>query len=92
MFPRFFVKKLIFLEFLGYGMQIEGKQNTVSTIAKCDLVIKNWKRTNQRMYRLEVAMTIFMRCEDPMEEEVRSVANSSSTSQPVQDEEMALRI
>ena len=73
-------------------MQIEGKQNTVSTMAKCDLVIKNWKRTNQRMYRLEVAMIIFMRCEDPMEEEVRSVANSSSTSQPVQDEEMALRI
>ena len=64
MFPRFFVKKLIFLEFLGYGMQIEGKQNTISTMAKCDLVIKNWKRTNQRMYRLEVAMTIFMRCED----------------------------
>lgn len=39
-----------------------------------------------------MAMTLFMRCENLMEEEAGSVASSSSTPLPAQDEEMALRI
>lgn len=37
-------------------------------VAKCDLFIKNGKRTDQRMHKPEVAMTFFIGCEDPMEE------------------------
>ena len=28
-------EKMIFLGFSGFGMQIEGRQNTISTLAKC---------------------------------------------------------
>ena len=61
-------------------------------VAKGDLVIKNVRHTDQRMHRLEVAMTIFIGCEDPMEEEVENVASSSIVPVPLQDEEMTLRI
>nr|POE50900.1 hypothetical protein CFP56_31905 [Quercus suber] len=60
--------------------------------AKGDLVIKNGKRTDKRMHRPEVAMTFFIGCEDPMEEEAGSVASSSFAPPPLQDEKMALRI
>nr|POE91770.1 hypothetical protein CFP56_48509 [Quercus suber] len=61
-------------------------------VAKRDLVIKNGKHTDQRMHMLEVALTFFMECEDPMGEEAGSMVGSSSTPSPVQDEEMTLRI
>nr|POE51067.1 hypothetical protein CFP56_55840 [Quercus suber] len=47
-------------------------------VAKGDLVIKGGKRADPRMRRLEVAMTFFMGCEDPMEEKVENMASSSS--------------
>ena len=61
-------------------------------VAKGDLVIKNGKRTNQRMHRPKVAITFSMGCEDLMEEEARSAASSRTASAPLQDEEMKLRI
>lgn len=61
-------------------------------VAKGDLVIRNGKRTDQRIHRPKVAMTFFMRCKYPIEEEVRSVASSSFAPPPVQDEEMMFRI
>ena len=61
-------------------------------VAKGDLVIKNIKHTDQRMHMLEVAMTFFMECEDPVGEEAGSMASSNSTPPPMQDEEMTLRI
>uniref|UniRef100_A0A7N2LLD0 Uncharacterized protein n=1 Tax=Quercus lobata TaxID=97700 RepID=A0A7N2LLD0_QUELO len=36
-------------------------------VAKGNLVIKNGKRVDQKMHRLEVAMAFFMGCEDPMD-------------------------
>ena len=60
-------------------------------VAKGDLFIKNGK-PNQRMHRPEVAMTFFIGCEDPMEEEVESIASGSNTPLPLQDEEMMLQI
>nr|POE76690.1 hypothetical protein CFP56_75049 [Quercus suber]POE79296.1 hypothetical protein CFP56_15237 [Quercus suber] len=57
-------------------------------VAKGDLFIKNGKRVDQRMHRPEVAMTFFIGCEDPMEEEVERFASSSNTPLPLQDEEM----
>ena len=61
-------------------------------VAKCDLVIKNGKRTNQMMHRPKVVITSFIGCEDPIEEEAGSLASSSATALSLQDEEMALRI
>ena len=61
-------------------------------VAKGDLVIKVGKRANPRMCRLEVAMTFFIGCEDPMDKEVENMASSSSTSPPLVDEEMVTRI
>ena len=61
-------------------------------MANGDLVIKNGKRTDQRMHKLEIAMTFFIGCEDQMEEEARNAANSSITPAPLQDEEMTFRI
>ena len=61
-------------------------------MANGDLVIKNGKRTDQRMHKLEIAMTFFIGCEDQIEEEARNVASSSTTPAPLQDEEMTLRI
>ena len=61
-------------------------------VAKCDLVIKNGKCTDQRMHRPKVAITSFIGCEDPIEEEAGSLARNSAALPPLQDEEMALRI
>jgi len=47
-------------------------------VAKGDLVIKNRKHIDHRMHKPKVAMTFFIGCEDPMEEEVGSAASSSS--------------
>ena len=52
-------------------------------VAKGDLVIKNGKCADQRMHRLEVAMTFFIGCKDPMEEEVENIASSSSAPAPL---------
>ena len=60
-------------------------------VAKGELVIKNGKHIDQRMHRPKVAMTSFIGCKDPMEEEDGSVASSSSAPLPWQDEEI-LRI
>ena len=51
-------------------------------VVKGDLVIKNGKRTKQRMHRPKVAMTLFIGCEDPMEEEARSMASYSAVTPP----------
>ena len=61
-------------------------------MANGDLVVKNGKRTNQKMRRPKVAMTFFMGCEDPMEEEAGSAASSITASAPLRDEDMRLRI
>ena len=61
-------------------------------MAKGDLVIKNGKCTNQRIHKHEVAMAFFISCEDPMEEEARSMASSNVAPPSLQDEEMALTI
>ena len=61
-------------------------------MANGDLVIKNGKRTDQRMHKLEIAMTFFIGCEDQMKKEARNATSSSTTSAPLQDEEMTLRI
>ena len=61
-------------------------------MANGDLVVKNGKRTNQKMHRPKVAMTFFMGCEDPMEEEAGRAASSITASAPLRDEEMKLRI
>ena len=37
-------------------------------------------------------MTFFMGCEDPMDEEVKNLASSSSAPPPLQDEEMVTRV
>ena len=37
-------------------------------------------------------MNFFIRCEDPMEEEVDNIASCSAAPVPLQDEEMMLRI
>ena len=59
-------------------------------VAKGDFVIKARKRVDPRMHRVEVAMTFFMDCEDPLEEEAKNMASSSSPS--LIDEEMIARI
>ena len=59
-------------------------------VAKGDLVIKNGKHADQRMHRLGVAMTFFIRCKDPMEGEAENIASSSVALAPLQDEEMKL--
>ena len=41
---------------------------------------------------LEVAMTFFIGCDDPMEEEAENMASSSVPPEPLQDEEMMLQI
>jgi len=56
------------------------------------LVIKNGKCTDQRMCRPEVAMTFFIGCDDLMKEEAENMASSSVALEPLQDEEMTLRI
>ena len=61
-------------------------------VANGDLVIKNGKRTDQRMHKPEITMTFFIGCEDQMEEEAGNVASGSTTPAPLQDEEMMLRI
>ena len=61
-------------------------------VAKCDLVIKNGKRTNQMMHKPKVVIASFIGCEDPIKEEAGSLASSSATPLSLQDEEMALRI
>ena len=61
-------------------------------VAMGDLIIKNGKHTNQRMHRPNVAMTFFIGCEDPMEEEAGSAASSITASAPLRDEDMRLRI
>lgn len=55
-------------------------------VANGDMVIKNGKRVDQRMHRPEVAMTFFIGCKDPMEEEVENIASSSATPTPLQDD------
>ena len=55
-------------------------------VGKGDLVIKARKRADLRMCRPGVAMTFFMGCEDPMEEEVENMASSSSSSPSLIDE------
>jgi len=61
-------------------------------VAKGDLVIKGGKRANPRMCRLEVVMTFFIGCEDPMEEEVENMASNGLAPPSLQNEEMVLRI
>nr|POE89448.1 hypothetical protein CFP56_01804 [Quercus suber] len=61
-------------------------------VAKENLVIKVGKRVDPRMHRLEVTMTFFIGCEDPMEEEVENMASSSLAPPPLEDEEMITRI
>ena len=61
-------------------------------VAMGDLIIKNGNHTNQRMHRPNVAMTFFIGCEDPMEEEAKSMASSSVAPPSLQDEEITLRI
>nr|POE61704.1 hypothetical protein CFP56_51910 [Quercus suber] len=61
-------------------------------VAKGNLVIKSGKHANQRMHKPEVAMAFFIGCEDPMEEEARSVLSSGFVPPPLQDKEMVLRI
>ena len=51
-------------------------------VAKGDLVIKNGKHIDQRMLRPKVAMTSFIGCKDPMEEEDGSVASNSFAPLP----------
>ena len=51
-------------------------------VAKGELVIKNGKHIDQRMHRPKVAMTSFIGCEDPMEEEDGSVASNSFAPLP----------
>ncbi|KAF3976736.1 hypothetical protein CMV_000092 [Castanea mollissima] len=60
-------------------------------VAKGDLVIKGGKQADPRMCRPEVAMTVFMDHEDPMEE-VENMASKSLAPLPLQDEEMVSRI
>nr|POE59581.1 hypothetical protein CFP56_15785 [Quercus suber] len=52
-------------------------------VARGDLVIKNGKHTNQKMHRPKVAMTFFIGCEDPMEEEAGSATCNSTASAPL---------
>ena len=54
-------------------------------VAKGNLVINNGMHTDQRLHMLEVAMTFFMECEDPMGEEAGSMVGSNSTPPPMQD-------
>ena len=61
-------------------------------VAKGDLVIKNEKCADKRMHILEVAITFFIGCEDPIDEEAENIANSSAAPMPLQDEEMTLQI
>ena len=61
-------------------------------VAKGDLVIKVRKKVNPRMCRPEVVMTFFIGREDPMEKEAKNMASSSSTSPPLVNEEMVMRI
>lgn len=61
-------------------------------MANGDLVIKNGKHADQRMHMPKIAMTFFLGCKDPMEEEARNTASSSSAPPLMQDEEMALRV
>ena len=61
-------------------------------VAKGDSVIKTGKRADPRMCKPKVAMTFFIGCEDPMEEEVENMASSSLASPPLVDEEMVMRI
>ena len=59
-------------------------------VAKGDLVIKNGNHANQRMYRPKVAMTFFIGCDNPMEEEAENIASSSVALAPLQDEKITL--
>ena len=61
-------------------------------VVKGDLVIKNGKCTDRRMCRPKVAITFFIGCDDPMEEEAKNMASSNVAPVPLQDEEMMLRI
>ena len=61
-------------------------------VAKGDLVIKARKRADLRMCRPGLAMTFFMGCEDPIEEEAENMASSNSTPPSLVDEEMIVRI
>ena len=61
-------------------------------VAKGDLVIKVGKRANPKMRRPKVAMTFFMGCEDPMQEEVENMASSSLVPPHLLDEEMVIII
>ena len=83
---------MIFSGFSSSSTQIESRRHTVSTVAKEDLVIKAGKRIDPWMHRPEVAMTFFMSCEDPMEEEAENMASSSLAPLPLLDEEMVMRI
>ena len=59
---------------------------------KGDLVLKAGKKASPRMCRPEVAMTFFMGCEDPLEQEAGNMASCSSTPSPLLDEEMVTKI
>nr|POE82167.1 hypothetical protein CFP56_77439 [Quercus suber] len=61
-------------------------------VAKGDLVVKAGKKADPRIRRPELAMNFFMGREDPMEEEAKNMASSSSTPLPLVDEEMVTRI
>ena len=61
-------------------------------LAKGDLVIKAGKKAGSRIRRLEVAMNFFKGREDPVEEEAKNMASSSSAPPPFVDEEMVTRI
>ena len=47
------------------------------------MVIKNGKCADQRMHRPKVAMTFFIGCDDPMEEEAKNIASSSVALAPL---------
>ena len=47
------------------------------------MVIKNRKCTDQRIHRPKVAMTFFIGCESPMEDEARSMVNCSVAPLPL---------
>ena len=61
-------------------------------VAKGDLVIKATKKADLRMRRKKVAMTFFISREDPMEEEAKNIASSSSALPPLVEEEMIAKI
>lgn len=61
-------------------------------MANGDLVVRNGKRADQRMHVPKIAMTFFVGCKDPMEEEAGNAASSSFAPPLMQDEEMPLRV